>query len=202
MAGPFTYLNNIPQPTDLLSVSQGDLLTNFASIESFVDIDHVDFSAGNAGQHAKVTLPVQSPAPAFAAGSYGLYNATDGLNNQLYLSNDFTATQVPISKGNLPSIGFSGFQVGYTYLPSGFLVKWGPLFVIPANATTVINFPVIDAGAIAIPVFTTACVGAWITNISGGTPSQVLSVQAVSATQITVYNSGATASGIFLAIGY
>lgn len=87
-------------------------------------------------------------------------------------------------------------------MPSGFLIKWGPLLALPATATTTINFPVTDAGLIPIPAFATACVGALITNISGGVPDQVISVQNVTTTTITVYNSGAIASGFFIAIGY
>lgn len=202
MPGPFTYLNTIPQPTDLLSVSQGNFLTNFGSIKSFVDIDHVSFASVDAGKHKQVTFPVQAVAPVFLAGEYGLYNKNDGANNQLYLSNNMAALQVPISSGNIPSVGASGFQNGFSYFGSGFLVKWGPLTAIPANAATVIAFPVVDFGGQPMPAFNVMCSGAVITNISGGAPSQVLSVQAVTTTTITVYNNGGIASGFFIAIGY
>jgi hypothetical protein len=53
-----TYLPNIPQPTDFLSVSQGNLLTNFQSLDSTFDVDHTAFSntSANLGKHAQVTL--------------------------------------------------------------------------------------------------------------------------------------------------
>lgn len=54
------YNPNIPQPTDILSDSQGDLLGNFQALDTSFGIDHYKFSdlTANNGFHNKVTTPV------------------------------------------------------------------------------------------------------------------------------------------------
>ena len=125
------YVPNIPQATDQLSVSQGQLLINTNGVQALIDVDHVDFADANAGQHNKVTMPVQTGAPAFAAGTVGLFNllvttptATYPAppafaTNQLFLNRNDGA-QIPITAASA-SVGSDGFA----YLPSGVLLKWG-----------------------------------------------------------------------------
>jgi hypothetical protein len=60
------FKNNIPLPTDNLSVSQGDLLGNNAQLDTSFGIDHYTFSdlTSNNGFHKKSTYPVGvDPAP-------------------------------------------------------------------------------------------------------------------------------------------
>lgn len=58
------YNPNIPQPTDLLSDSQGDLLTNFTALDNVYSGDHYPFSdvTANSTKHKTVTTPIQNPA--------------------------------------------------------------------------------------------------------------------------------------------
>lgn len=143
------YNENIPQSTDILSQSQADLLNNFQAISVWVNIDHVDFGSVDEGKHNKVTFVVQSPAPSFAAGEIGLYNFLSPITavDELYLVNSAgTATQM--SASILSTNANPGNNVsGWTYLPSGILLKWGNA---TANGNTAFTFPV--AGN--IPVFT------------------------------------------------
>jgi hypothetical protein len=71
------YQANIPQPGDLLSQSQSDLLNNFMALQTLIDINHVDFASGDQGKHKWVTFPVQGAIPpagsGFLAGELGLY---------------------------------------------------------------------------------------------------------------------------------
>lgn len=55
-----TFNPNIPQPTDDLSDSQGDLLTNNGALDTSFGIDHYKFSdpTSSNGFHNKVTTPV------------------------------------------------------------------------------------------------------------------------------------------------
>lgn len=55
-----TFLNNIPQPGDLLSFSQGQLLSNNAALSSIFGIDHYPFvdTSASQGFHNKVTTPL------------------------------------------------------------------------------------------------------------------------------------------------
>jgi hypothetical protein len=54
----------IPQPTDKKSVSQNDILTNFTSLNTTFDTDHVTFDAvSDNGKHKKITFQQQSGDP-------------------------------------------------------------------------------------------------------------------------------------------
>lgn len=150
------YTSNIPQPTDLLSQSQPQILGNFQAIQTAFDIDHVSFNASGEGKHKKISLPVQSPAPTFSAGDVGLYSFLSPVTaqNELYVNklNQVTVTQIPatasiLSVTSAPTNGASG----WTYLPSGILVKWGTATVTSTLGTPnqVVTYPV----AANIPAF-------------------------------------------------
>lgn len=150
------YNQNIPQATDLLSQSQGDIQSNFQAIKTLVDINHVTFGAADQGKHKWVTLPVQGATPpagaGFLAGELGLYNASYTVTNQSELfinkTNQATVVQVPTTASILSTNSNPGLNVaGWTYLPSGIIMKWGNG---TANGNTAFVFPV----AATIPVFT------------------------------------------------
>ncbi len=198
------YNSLIPQPTDQPSVSQNQLLLNFGAIMDLIDVDHVDFQAVGAGWHNKVTLPVQDPAPTFAAGNIGLYNFLDPVTavNELYFENQLGVAS-PISSSLLSTDSTPNNDVpGWFYLPCGMLVKFGSGV---ATGSTTITFPV----AATIPVFTQVMWAYPMCRATGvGDPNTSVSVSSFSATGITVYGSARTtiapaaASFGYLAIGY
>lgn len=59
------YNANIPNPGDLLSVSQGDIKNNFSQANTSFGIDHYAFdnTSPNNGFHNKVTTPVYIASP-------------------------------------------------------------------------------------------------------------------------------------------
>jgi hypothetical protein len=135
------YNANIPQSTDLLSQSQGDILANFQALQTLIDVNHVDFASGNQGKHFFVQFPVQSPVPTTGAGEVGLYCQTSAYtgNPELVVSHQ-SAAGITEFTSSLKAAN------GWSYLPSGILLKWGNA---TANGSTTINFP--TAGT--IPVF-------------------------------------------------
>ncbi len=144
---------NIPQPTDQLAASQADILNNFQALQTLIDVNHVDFASGDQGKHKFVTFPVQAPAPAFAAGEEGLYNflyATTA-KNELFVHKQTGATTVDIpltasilSTSSAPALNTGG----WTYLPSGLLLKFGNG---SANGNTAFTFAALNPTA---PAFT------------------------------------------------
>lgn len=65
------YLPNIPQGTDNLSTSQGQILANFQSLETGFAVDHNTWDAANAGTHKQVTAAAQaSVSPPSGWGTY------------------------------------------------------------------------------------------------------------------------------------
>jgi hypothetical protein len=200
------YNPNIPQATDVLSQSQGDLLNNFMAINTFVIVDHAGFSDPNEGKHNKVTFPVQNPAPTFLAGEIGLYSFLNPVTsaNELYVANSASpSVATPMTASILSTNANPGNNVsGWTYLPSGLLLKWGN---VTANGNTAFLFPV----AADIPVFTNVMSMQITTYANSGLDSNTFArLSAFTNVGFNVYGSAritmtaASASFQYLAIGY
>lgn len=165
---PSSYQDAIPQPTDQLSVSQGDLLNNFGALKTLIDQNHVDFTLGSpqAGKHTYVQMTLQtpngilSPVGGFIAGETALFTGlttaplVTGVNEMILVKQDGT-TKIPITATTSGTGGTPSHSYKWSYLPSGILMKWGlvpaPLPGVPTAQKNLITFP---TGA-AIPVFTT-----------------------------------------------
>lgn len=120
-----TYLPTIPQPNDQLSVSQGQILDNFAAIQTFVDVNHVDFAdATNQGKHKFVTFLQQAAIPVPGNSEFNMY-----------CLDSIVSPGTPAMFLRYPGIGGTNYdfttagrlQDGWTRLPSGILLKWGRL---------------------------------------------------------------------------
>jgi hypothetical protein len=203
------YNNNIPQPTDQLSQSQSDILGNFQAIQTLIDVNHVDFASADQGKHKWVTFPVQAGSPpiVFGAGELALYSFLNTVTsqNELYINktNQVTVTQIPTTASILSVTSNPGNNVsGWTYLPSGIILKWGNS---SANGNTVISFPV----AATIPVFTNV-MAILLTPYAVSAADSNISVRLSSFTNTTfnVYGSARITTGAavatfqYLAIGY
>lgn len=111
---------SIPNPNDFLSSSQGQLKTNFTSLDNVFGIDHTPFSVGaNAGYHKQVHL-LNEAAP-------GL-----GTANGVLFANTFAGQSWPIWQNALGTFNIiSGNTAanastnGYFYTQAGILVQWG-----------------------------------------------------------------------------
>lgn len=208
------YNANIPQPTDQFSQSQVDILGNFSAINTLIDVDHVDFNASGQGKHFRVSLPVQSPAPTFSAGDVGLYSFASPVTvqNELYINkvNQVSVTQIPatasiLSTTSAPATGVSG----WTYLPSGILIKWGNATVNSTGTPlqtvlfpTSANIPVFN-GLMSVQV-TTYTTGAIDPNtlvvLSTNTTYGATGFSAIATNRTTAAYTTATIQ--YLAIGY
>lgn len=186
------YLPNIPQATDQLSISQGNILGNFQGIQQLVDVNHEDFASGNAGKHKQVTLTDQSAnLPVVVAGTdIVMYSATEiapfsAIGQQIYLKYP-SGIRVPTT-----ATGSTG-NSGWTYLPSGIKMAWAQLSIAisPGLNTIALNAALFGANFIA---FTTL----YNMQLTGGLPNgNVVSINTLSAASLTYYSSGATAGGL------
>jgi hypothetical protein len=153
-----SFNQNIPQPGDQISQSQGQILGNFQSLYTWANANHVSFDLTNAGKHIYVQMPVQGAPPAFTLGEIDLWN-------QAYTVNAATKNEFYIRKENQTNVGtvdvsvpatasilgyYSGPSLGatgWTFLPSGILMQWG-------RATTGAGTVNLNAGGNQGPVFT------------------------------------------------
>lgn len=194
------YNANIPMATDQLSQSQLDIQQNFQALKALIDVNHVDFAAGDEGKHKWITLPSQGAIPpagsGFLAGELALYNATSPVTSQpeLYINktNQATVVQVPSTASILSTNSAPGpATAGWTYIPSGLLLKWGTVTLGGVGAQ-IINFPVSGT----IPVFTQVIQGQ-LTIYTGGVaadPNTAVSLVTFTNTTFTVWGSQRTAT--------
>lgn len=140
------YTANIPQPADIKSQSQGQILNNFLTLGTWAGIDHVTFDAANQGTHAKVSLPSGPNPPT---------NAFPGIANGMFCSAGTHVPGIRQTYGRIETAGPANVNIpytesilatttgalteGWTYLPSGILLKWGQATIANPNATLVIN---------------------------------------------------------------
>lgn len=135
------FLPNIPLATDQISTSQANLLTNFTILGAIAgnvnaSSDSININSGFNWIYLPTNAAAIPPAgAAFPAGELGIYSATSPFSakNELYVNktNQATVVQVPmtesiLSAASAPAIG----STGYTYLPSGLILKWGTVAVV------------------------------------------------------------------------
>lgn len=126
------FLPSIPQPTDQLSVSQGNILNNFTILGAIAGNANPASSSLNTNSGFNwIYLPTQAgsipPAGAsFPSGNVGIYSATNPNTslNELYVNKPLSAStvQVPMTAYTL---GGTNSGNGWCYTPSGLLMAWG-----------------------------------------------------------------------------
>jgi len=135
------YNANIPQATDRINASQGQILNNFIQLQADFGVNHVTFNAAaNVGKHNVVTFPQQAAAPvAFTATEFGLYNMTYASSNTTELfvrrNNAAAAAGIPFTAYS-PGAGGAVPATGYTILPSGLILKFGRFLTNAAGTYT------------------------------------------------------------------
>lgn len=137
------YQANIPQSTDLLSQSQSDILGNFQAIQTLIDVNHVDFASGDQGKHKWCSFPVQGGNPGTLATEVAVFSRVSTLttNNELCIQHQSNGSVIEMTSALQNATGWS-------YLPSGILIKWGAVVAIGSGSQT-FSYP---TGA-TIPVF-------------------------------------------------
>lgn len=145
-----SYQQNIPAATDIKSQSQSDIQGNFQAIKTLIDINHVTFGSADQGKHNKVSFPLTSTspvAPVFAATEEGLYNLVNATTskNELYVHRQTVdaPTDIPFTASILSNTAVASSDNGWTYLPSGMLLKWG---FKSANTSPVTVTPTVTSG--------------------------------------------------------
>jgi len=124
---------NIPQPNDLLSVSQGDILANFQQANTIMAADHYEFNfttavapydiagAADRGKHRQVKFIRASADIGTGANEIAVYVKNDGGGNaQLFMRRQSNGNIVQMT-----AVDPSAAVIGHSYLPGGILIHWG-----------------------------------------------------------------------------
>lgn len=153
------YNPNIPQPTDNLSTSQGQILNNFGQLETIFDINHwtwADAATAKRGMHRKVDFPDPTTVSAPTGNDSVLYPKTVSAVTGLFFDNAVGSSTVWRGGSTDGNITYTSNKLS---LPNGLQVSYG-------SATTG------GAGTAAITFsFPTNVYSATLTARSNGTPS-------------------------------
>ncbi len=148
------FLPLIPQSTDQLSISQGNILNNFTILGAIAGNANPSSASINAASGFNwVFLPANGAIPpagaAFPAGEIGLYSALNAATgrNELHINHSVvgpTVVQTPITAYVQ---GGTNVANGWCYLPSGLKMAWGRATCAAPGVFTVVygteltNFP-------------------------------------------------------------
>lgn len=160
-----SFNSQIPQPNDQLSVSQGQILANFAALGAIAGNSNPSSSALNSSAGFNfIYLPVQPSVITFPSGSIGLFSFlnTNTSINELYVNRNGTAVPMTAS--------YQVSATGWSYLPSGVKMVWskvnsGNIGTTPIVFSSIPNFPGFT-NVFTINVSTSTNVNAWITSFS------------------------------------
>lgn len=130
------YNSNIPQAGDKISNSQSDILGNFLALAPF----------GNG--YAEFTL--QGSVPSFGISSTGMYTLlyAQTAKNELYIHKESidAPTDVPFTASKMSNTAIASCVNGWSYLPSGLLIKWGSYSVTSSGVDVDVDVAVTSGG--------------------------------------------------------
>lgn len=127
------YTTGIPAASQLVSQTQQPIQDNFTAL--------VSFGNGYAEMANQIT------APTFSSDNDGLYtlNYATTSKNELFVHRQSVdaPTEIPFTASILSNTAMAGSSSGWTYLPSGILIKWGR---VAAPGATVSITPTVTSG--------------------------------------------------------
>lgn len=204
------FKNNIPQSDHKLNRSQPELRANFLEIDNWVNQDHVGFGTDQ-GKHQTVRFVDQTSAPTINNPETGFFNAQpDNIAGGLAIQkqemhvraqNESGFNDLPFTASSLSTTLPNNISEGWSYLPSGIIIKWGAF--VAGNAGN--NTHAYPTGA-DIPVFTKVYSLQVIPAPAINDPvSAVIRNKSATDFEIFVFNTttgnGATAPMEYIAIG-
>jgi hypothetical protein len=207
-------LTLFPVAGQSLVTTRDPIRNNFSVINTAFSVDHVEYNAGsgNQGMHAKITFPVQSAAPVYAATNNGFFSLvpvagalTTKQEVYIHKQNAIAAADIPMTASVLSTTAApTTASTGWSYLPSGMIMKWGTKNMSLSGAET-LAFPTGSD----IPVFT-ECVNVIAVpfDTTAGDINFAVRVTGMSNTGFSVYGSQRTTTTaalgrmIYIALGY
>lgn len=197
-------LNIIPTAGQNLANTRDDIRNNFTYINDGFAINHVTLnSGGDKGKHTYLTMVRQGADPVIGANDISIYNKLDAntVRSELYLLRN-GGVAFPFTELLAGSTGQFGSNHGWTYLPSGVLVKFGRATAVAGVFSQNLNTFNVVAGE---PSFAGVLLFALITP-DGNTPFNYSVVECRlnggTVAQLTVNTSLASGSFNYVVWGY
>lgn len=192
-----TY-NDVPQANQTVASSQAPIRTNFASIQTLIDVNHNDFNDPAFGKHKFVEMPNQTSDPGAAANEMTLYskqyNNGTTTQSEAFVKRDAAGVPVPFTVTD--NTGMEGVVIGYYFLPCGLVVKYGVQTLLAGtNVITPINMA---QG----PAFTKEVSASVTVNVSTDPNNYHVAVRGQNGNTLTVVSTaGLNFNILYMAIG-
>lgn len=174
------YNPTIPVTNDDPADDQPLMQTNFASINTLINVDHVGFSNAQYGQHNQVTFAANN-VPTTPTVPPVLFTNTVGAVPQPFFYSGSTFNQ------------YTNAANGSTFLLGGMILKWGLAFAITDNASVSFVTP-----------FPNSCYAVYLTIVDPNATSKTENVKSgtLSPSGFNVRVSSGAVSVYYLAIGF
>lgn len=165
------YTTDIPKPGDLISQSQPLLRQNCNALQSF----------GNG--YAILTNQVSAPSSGtIGAGNDALYTLTYATTseNEMYIHKQSVdaPTDVPFSASKMSNTAMASCVNGWSYLPSGLLVKWGRVLA-PSAVIFTVDVGTLSGGPVYNQIFQTYLTSSWSGSVSNSASMPVLAANSI-----------------------
>jgi len=189
------YNPNIPQGTDNISTSQGQLLNNFGQLDTIFANDHYtwdDITTANRGYHKQVFFPSTRAAPTVSGTQSMIYSKTISGVAEPYFTNssaDNVMWRGGSSSGVVTPTLNSGLGNGKIVFPN-FTIQWG--YAASVSDGNTISFPA---------AFTTKCSHVNICGQRSNTQERSLWVQSFNSTGFVVRTDSGGIGVLWIAIG-
>jgi hypothetical protein len=106
----------------------------------WANINHVSFDIANAGKHIYVQMPVGGGPGSFTLGEIDLWNQSyaSSTKNELYIQKQNMLADVSVpATASILGMNNTASRTGWTFLPSGILMKWGQATVTVGTSVNV-----------------------------------------------------------------
>lgn len=144
-----------PNPLSSPALDVQQMEDNFAALDTTLSINHVALNLDDQGKHKFVTFTEQASYPAILLKEFGIFNASDGTNDQLYLRKNSSAATLT---GDVNLTGAIKAKPGWCMLPSGIILKWGTGTITAGTGGAAVNATDLVFGT-GIPTITTVIFG-------------------------------------------
>lgn len=175
-----------PIVTDSPAYDVAQIQTNFASLKTLIDVNHVTFDIAGSGKHNFVQFPpLTGTIPKTETDEYALFGTAAGL----YVRKPGTPAGVVGTNDTNITNAFGSSTLaadGYCYLPCGAKMAWGSVSAIH-NATTTFTYSTISG----FPGFTSTPFSVQLTG-EGTTGDSPVYYTNLTSTSVGVYNSSGT----------
>jgi len=164
-----SYNPNIPQPTDALNQSQGQIKANFQAINTVFSKNHAALNRESQGMHDLLLYRLQTVDPTTSATQIALYTKAVSTVPNLFFRPRNNQTPIQLT---YPSIKADSSATQYTFCAGPFVIYGGLLTacvqnqlvtLTPATTLVYVGFAAIHSKDNSILIFENVCA----TNIVG-----------------------------------